>query len=97
MKDLKDVDIVFVVGGWNIDFIIIGRIIQKGLVSSGRVGILDATIDDVPGSLHTFTGIISSHRGNILNIVHDRFAGNLPIGNIRVVFVIEVRKGTDTP
>jgi threonine dehydratase len=59
---------------------------------NGRVGIFDATLDDVPGSLHTLTGIISAHRGNILNIFHDRLAGNLPIGKIRVVFVIEVRK-----
>ena len=83
--------IVLVVSGGNIDFTVIDRIIQKGLVSDGRVGIFDATLDDVPGSLHTLTGIISSHRANILNIFHDRLAGNLPIGKIRVVFVIEVR------
>ena len=55
------------------------------------MGIFDATLDDVPGSLHTLTGIISSHRGNILNIFHDRLVENLPMGKIRVVFVIEVR------
>jgi threonine dehydratase len=83
--------IVLVVSGGNIDFTVIDRIIRKGLVSSGRVGIFEATLDDIPGSLHALTGIISSHRGNILNIFHDRLAGNLPMGKIRVVFVIEVR------
>jgi threonine dehydratase len=83
--------IVLVVSGGNIDFTLIDRIIQKGLVSSGRVGIFDATLDDIPGSLHALTGIISSHRGNLLNVFHDRLAGNLPIGKTRVVFVIEVR------
>ena len=83
--------VVLVVSGGNIDFTVIDRIIQKGLVSSGRVGIFDATLDDLPGSLHALTGIISSHRGNILSIFHDRLVENLPIGKTRVVFVVEVR------
>jgi threonine dehydratase len=83
--------VVLVVSGGNVDFSIIDRIIQKGLVTSGRVGVFEVTVDDVPGSLHTLTGIISSHRGNILDIVHDRFAGNLTIGKTRVVFIVETR------
>jgi threonine dehydratase len=83
--------IVLVVSGGNVDFSIIDRIIQKGLVTSGRVGVFEVTVDDVPGSLHSLTGIISSHRGNILDVVHDRFAGNLMIGKTRVVFIVETR------
>jgi threonine dehydratase len=83
--------IVLVVSGGNIDFTLIDRIIHKGLVKSGRIGVFEATVDDVPGSLHSLTGIIASHRGNILSVVHDRFAGNLPIGKTKVVFMIETR------
>jgi threonine dehydratase len=83
--------IVLVVSGGNVDFSIIDRIIQKGLVTSGRVGVFEVTVDDVPGSLYSLTGIISSHRGNILDVVHDRFAGNLMIGKTRVVFIVETR------
>jgi len=82
---------VLVTSGGNIDFTVIDRIIQKGLVSSGRVGIFDVILDDIPGRLHDLTGIISSHRGNIINIFHDRLTGNLPIGQTRVKFIIEVR------
>ncbi len=83
--------IVLVVSGGNIDFTLIDRIILKGLVTSGRIGVFEATVDDVPGSLHSLTGIIASHRGNILSVVHDRFAGDLPIGKTKVVFIIETR------
>jgi len=83
--------IVLVISGGNIDFTLIDRIIHKGLVKSGRIGVFEATADDVPGSLHSLTGVIASHRGNILDVVHNRLAGNLPIGRTKVVFVIETR------
>ncbi len=86
--------IVLVVSGGNADFTVIDRIIRKGLVTSGRVGVFDVILDDVPGSLHSLTGILSSHRGNILNVFHDRYAGNLLVGKTRVVLVIEVRSRT---
>lgn len=83
--------IVLVVSGGNIDFTLIDRIIHRGLVISGRVGVFEVTVDDVPGSLHSLTGIVASHRGNILDIVHKRFAGDLPVTKTRVVFVVETR------
>jgi len=83
--------VVLIVSGGNIDFTLIDRIIHKGLVTSGRVGVFEVTVDDVPGSLHSLTGVISSHRGNILNVVHDRLAGELPVGKTKVVFIIEIR------
>jgi len=83
--------VVLVVSGGNIDFTVIDKIIHKGLVSSGRIGVFDVTVEDIPGSLHTLTGIIASDRGNILNVVHDRLAGDLPVGKTRVIFTIETR------
>ncbi len=83
--------VVIVVSGGNIDFTIIDKIIRKGLVSSGRIGVFDVTVDDVPGSLHLLTGMIAAVRGNILDVVHDRLAGDLPVGKTRVVFTIETR------
>lgn len=82
---------VLVVSGGNIDFTLIDRIIHKGLVTSGRIGVFEVDVDDVPGSLHTLTGVIASHRGNVLHVVHDRLAGQLPVGKTRVVFTVETR------
>ncbi len=83
--------IVLLASGGNIDFTMVDRIIHRGLVTSGRIGVFNAVLDDVPGSLHAFTGIVFSHRGNILSLVHDRFAGNLPMGKTKVAVCIEVR------
>lgn len=83
--------IVLVVSGGNIDFTLIDRIIHKGLVSSGRIGVIEVTVEDVPGSLHSLTGVIASARGNILNVVHDRLSADLPVRRTRVIVTIETR------
>ncbi len=87
----KGKTIVLVVSGGNIDFTLIDRIIHKGLVTSGRIGVFEVTVDDLPGRLHSLAGIISSHRGNILNVAHDRLAEDLSVGKTRVVFTVETR------
>lgn len=83
--------IVLVVSGGNIDFTVIDRIIHKGLVSSGRTGVFSVIIDDLPGRLHTLTGVIAGCEGNILDISHDRLAPGLSFGQAKVVFTVETR------
>jgi len=83
--------VVLVISGGNIDFTLIDRIIHRGLASSGRVGVFEVSVDDIPGRLHFLTGIIAAHRGNILNVVHDRLAPDLPVGQTRLVFTVEIR------
>ncbi|TAL27191.1 MAG: threonine ammonia-lyase [Nitrospirae bacterium] len=83
--------IALVISGGNIDFTLIDRIIHKGLLTSGRIGVFEVIVDDVPGMLHKTTGIIASQMGNILNVVHDRLVGDLPVGKTKVIFTIEVK------
>ncbi len=83
--------IVLVVSGGNIDFTLIDRIIHKGLVSSGRIGVFKVIVDDVPGGLHKITGIIAAQGGNILNVVHDRLSQEIPIGKTMVIFTVETK------
>lgn len=90
-KRFRGKRIVLVVSGGNIDFTLIDRIIHKGLISSGRIGVFEVVIDDIPGSLHAITGVIASKRGNILNVQHDRLADDLSVGRTRVIFTVETR------
>lgn len=83
--------IVLVVSGGNIDFTLIDRIIHKGLVSSGRIGVFEVIVDDIPGSLNYTSGVIAAHRGNVLDVVHDRLSRDLPIGKTRVIFTVETK------
>lgn len=92
MRDrLQGKRVVLVLSGGNIDFAIIDRIIRTGLATSGRIGVLEITIDDSTGSLHTLTGVLASNRANILDVIHDRLAGNIPFGKARVIITLEVR------
>jgi threonine dehydratase len=83
--------VVLVLSGGNIDFTIIDRIIRKGLVSSGRIGIFEVTVIDHPGSLFSIAGVLASQRANILDVVHDRLAADIPFGKTRVIFTVEIR------
>ena len=72
--------VVLLVSGGNIDFTIIDRIVRRGLVTSGRIAIIEVAVDDLPGSLHHLTGIIAGRRMNILEVNHNRLTGDLPPG-----------------
>jgi threonine dehydratase len=83
--------VVLVISGGNIDFTVIDRIIRKGLVTSGRIGVLEVTLDDAFGKLHALIGVIALHRANVMGIAHDRLAADLPIGKARVIVTVETR------
>ncbi len=86
----KGKKIVLVVSGGNIDFTLVDRIINKGLVSNGRIGIFSIVVDDVPGSLHKLTGIIVAHGANIINLVNDRLA-DVQIGRAMLRITVEAK------
>jgi threonine dehydratase len=83
--------VVLIASGGNIDFTLIDRMIYKGLLTSGRIVVFEVTADDVPGTLQVLSGIIAAHRGNIVNVIHDRLQADLPIGKTRVIFIVETR------
>jgi threonine dehydratase len=83
--------IVLVVSGGNIDFTLVDRIIHKGLITSGRIGVFEVVVDDVPGRLHLLSGIIAGQRGNILNVVHERLTSELPVVKTKVIFTVETK------
>ncbi|HXW69109.1 MAG TPA: threonine ammonia-lyase [Dissulfurispiraceae bacterium] len=83
--------VVLVLSGGNIDFATIDRIINKGLISSGRIGVFKVMLDDLPGRLHRLTGVISGQGGNILNVTHDRLVQDIPFGKTLVMLALETR------
>jgi threonine dehydratase len=87
----KGKKIVLVLSGGNIDFTLVDRIINKGLVSNGRIGIFSIVVDDVPGSLHRLTGIIIEHGANILNLINDRLASDTPISKALFRITVEAK------
>jgi threonine dehydratase len=83
--------VVLVLSGGNIDFALIDRIIRRGLVTTGRIGVVEVTLTDDPGSLWSVAGIMASHRANVLDVLHDRLGADIPFGKTRVIFTVEIR------
>lgn len=77
--------------GGNIDLTTLGRVIDRGLASDGRLCRFTATISDRPGGLARFAGLIAEEGASIVDIYHDRaFAGD-DITTVSVYCVVETR------
>jgi threonine dehydratase len=68
---------------------LVSRVIQRGLVKSGRLCRLWITARDVVGTLHEITGAVARARANIVSIEHDRAFSGVELGRTRVELVIE--------
>jgi threonine dehydratase len=86
--------IVLVISGGNIDFHLLDRIIEKGLAQTGRLFRMSILLRDDPGALSKLTSLVAQYRANILHIVHERAAKDIPIGFSKVILVLETR-GSD--
>jgi threonine dehydratase len=90
----KSKKIVLVISGGNIDFHLVDRIIEKGLAQTGRLVRMNILLRDIPGALARLTNLVAQHRANILHIIHERAAKDIPIGFSKVILVLETR-GSD--
>ena len=91
LNDLRGKTVVLPLCGGNIDMNVLGRIIERGLASDGRLCRFSATISDRPGGLALFAGIIADEGGSILDISHDRAFASDDITQVTVQCVIETR------
>lgn len=89
LSHYNDKKIVAIISGGNIDVNILSRIIDKGLVKSGRKVFCDTIIPDKPGHLWRLLQLISSTGVNILTINHKRDNRDVLVGFARVEIEIE--------
>jgi threonine dehydratase len=80
-----------VVCGGNIDVNVISRIIERGLVKSGRMVRLHVTISDATGSLARFTRVLADAKANVVQIHHDRAFGAAELNETGIEVVLETR------
>ena len=62
---------VCVVSGGNIDVTILSRVINRGLVTSGRLAKLSIELVDKPGQLHDVSGVIAAAGGNVVSVHYE--------------------------
>lgn len=88
---VKGKKVVCVVSGGNIDVTILNRVIRRGLVKSGRSGMLNIELVDKPGQLLGVSDIIAKHGGNVTTVRHERADENPDINGCFLRIQLETR------
>jgi threonine dehydratase len=83
--------VVLVISGGNIDVNLLDRIIEKGLAQTGRLVRIGILLRDIPGALSRLSNLVALNHANILHIIHERAAKDIPIGFSKVILVLETR------
>jgi threonine dehydratase len=84
-------NVVLCLTGSNIDMTLLGRIIDKGLVKSGRLARIHVTVADIPGQLAKVLAILNDCRANVKDVEHERafMVGN--VGLTQPIITMETR------
>jgi threonine dehydratase len=91
VPELKGKKVVLPLCGGNIDLNTLDRVIERGLVSEGRLCRFTATISDRPGGLAKFAGLLAEEGASIVDINHDRAFADDDITTVAVHCVVETR------
>ena len=81
--------VAVVLSGGNIDVNLIARIIERGLVKTGRLTRILVTVPDVSGALASVTHVVAETRANILELNHDRAFSGAELGETLIELVLE--------
>jgi threonine dehydratase len=89
--DLQGKKAVCLVSGGNIDVTILSRVINRGLLMSGRNCQLTVELMDKPGQLNQISRIVSEQGGNIISVHHERGDERLVLNGCYVYVTLETR------
>ena len=89
LPELKGKTVVLPLCGGNIDTPILGRVLERGLASDGRLYRFTATISDRPGGLARFAGLLAETSASIIEIAHDRAFSSDDINTVNVHCIVE--------
>ena len=88
---IKGKKVALIISGGNIDVNLISRIIDLGLIRTGRRLRVNVLILDRPGSLAILTDLVGKSGSNILQVIHDRSKPSARINQTDVELTLETR------
>ncbi len=88
---IKDKNVVCVVSGGNIDVTILSRVIERGLLTSGRTCNLCIELMDKPGQLQQVSSIIAALGANVISVHHERASETMDINGCYLRIVLETK------
>jgi threonine dehydratase len=80
-----------VLGGGNIDPLMLAEIIERGMVRSGRLSRIMVELRDLPGALAKVTACVAEQNANIEEVHHQRAFTQLAVQNAEVDLVLKTR------
>jgi threonine dehydratase len=80
-----------VLGGGNIDPLLLAAIIERGMVRAGRLARIRVSARDVPGSLARITATVAEAGANVNEVHHQRAFTMLAAQNVDIEMVIQTR------
>ena len=89
--DLRGKKVVCVVSGGNIDVTILSRIVNRGMIKTGRQCSLNIELMDIPGQLTNVTNILAVQGANVISVLDDRTSSNTNINGCLLHITIETR------
>ena len=89
--DITNKNVVCILSGGNIDVTILSRIINKGLLMTGRTCKLKIELPDVSGQLNNFTKIIADLGANIISIDHERLIESSNVNSCYLNITLETK------
>lgn len=89
--ELAGKNVVLPLCGGNIDTNILGRVLERGLASDGRLCQFTTSISDRPGGLARLASIVAEEGASIINIAHDRAFASDDINLVTVHCIVETR------
>lgn len=81
--------VVIIVSGGNIDINVLGKVIERGMVKSGRMMKLEVELPDMPGALGRLSTLLGRLRANVIQIYHDRLSKGLALDKAIVEITVE--------
>jgi threonine dehydratase len=86
----KNKNIVSIISGGNVDMYLLGQVVAKGLMQTGRLLKIFVELPDKPGALKKVVDEITKAHVNIVEVVHDRLSSNIPAGTAGVYLSLEL-------
>ena len=83
--------VCLVLGGGNIDPLMLSEIIERGMVRGGRLARITVEIRDVPGVLAKVSSIVAEQGANIAEVYHQRAFTTLAVQNAELNLVLKTR------
>ena len=89
--DLAGKKVVCLLSGGNIDVTILSRVIERGLLMSGRTCQLMVELMDKPGQLKNVSRIIADLGGNVTSVHHERANEGSDVNGCYLRIILETR------